>query len=167
MQELELRLEVIKEAAIEKDDENSNFRTYLKNIDGVKLDAKVFELQKNITSKINCLACGNCCKTFMISIDDENAERAAAFLKLSKTEFIVQYTDKGMQGSILNKIPCHFLCSNNMCSIYESRPTDCSSFPHLDKPGFQKRLLSTIDNYGVCPIVYNVFEQLKTEYQFI
>ena len=35
------------------------------------------------------------------------------------------------------------------------------SFPHLDKEEFVTRLWAVVDNYSICPIVFNVYEILK------
>lgn len=166
MQTLELRLPVIKQLAAEKLEENMRFRNWLQALNGAELDKIVFVLQEQVTSQIDCLACGNCCKTFMISLSDNEAAKLAAFTKKDIDSFMSEFTDRGSGSRIFNKIPCHFLCADNTCSVYEARPNDCRSFPHLDVPGFQQRLMSVIDNYGVCPIVFNVFEQLKMKYGF-
>jgi Fe-S-cluster containining protein len=59
-------------------------------------------------------------------------------------------------------IPCPFL-KDNKCINYEYRPKDCQSYPHLQKEDFVFRLWGVIDNYSICPIVFNVFEILKKE----
>ncbi|MBW1737720.1 MAG: hypothetical protein JRJ69_09220 [Deltaproteobacteria bacterium] len=50
-----------------------------------------------------------------------------------------------------------------MCSHYELRPEACRSFPHLHKEEFVSRLMGVIQNYAVCPIIFNVYERLKNE----
>lgn len=50
--------------------------------------------------------------------------------------------------------------------IYKSRPEDCRSYPHKHKSDFLSRTLGFIDNYEICQIVYNLFEQLKEELGF-
>ena len=61
---------------------------------------------------------------------------------------------------IINTIPCHFL-KGTSCSIYEHRFTECREFPHLNKPHFRGRLFGTMQYYEICPIIFNVVEQLK------
>jgi Fe-S-cluster containining protein len=61
---------------------------------------------------------------------------------------------------ILKGKPCKFL-RNKKCTIYSSRPFDCRSYPHLHKKDFTFRLFAVLNNYSVCPIVFNVYEELK------
>ncbi|MCK9399351.1 MAG: YkgJ family cysteine cluster protein [Bacteroidales bacterium] len=66
---------------------------------------------------------------------------------------------------ILKGNPCIFL-NGNKCEIYKSRPNDCKSFPHLQKRGFTTRLIGIIEYSMICPIVFNVFEELKIAMKF-
>ncbi|MFZ4394680.1 MAG: YkgJ family cysteine cluster protein [Kiritimatiellia bacterium] len=61
-----------------------------------------------------------------------------------------------------NRRPCPFL-SENRCRVYEHRPDTCRSYPHLQKKEFVFRLTQAVGNCSVCPIVFNVYERLKTE----
>ena len=63
---------------------------------------------------------------------------------------------------IFKELPCPFL-RNNKCSNYGYRPKDCKSYPHLHKKDFIFRLWGVVENYEICPIVFNVYEQLKIE----
>jgi hypothetical protein len=60
-------------------------------------------------------------------------------------------------------LPCPFL-SGNTCTVYDVRPEDCRSYPHLRKGEFVFRLMGVVCNCAVCPIVYNVLERLKGEF---
>jgi hypothetical protein len=62
-------------------------------------------------------------------------------------------------------LPCPFLIDKK-CSVYDSRPDDCRSYPHLHKNEFLSRLFGVIDNYSICPIVFNVYEELKYKLHF-
>ena len=49
---------------------------------------------------------------------------------------------------------------------YEVRPEDCRSYPHIWKNGFATRLMGVLNNYSICSIVFNVYEQLKSEFKY-
>ena len=85
---------------------------------------------------------------------------------MSPEEIVEDYTETDDMGDRFFKhAPCKFL-KDRKCTIYEDRPEDCSSYPHLHKDDFIFRLWGIIDNYSVCPIVFNVFEKLKDELNF-
>lgn len=165
-QALELNLKKIAAEALLREEENFAFRSFLKGCDPQETDEKVHHLNKDISAHIDCTTCGNCCRTFMISLDNEDIVRSSAYVDMQPDEFKRKYLEESSEGNyIFSRIPCHFL-HENKCTIYEGRPEDCRSFPHLHKKGFTSRLLSAIDHYGICPIVYNVMEALKAETGF-
>ena len=88
----------------------------------------------------------------------------SAGLKISEEELVGKYLEAGEEPStfIFNKTPCPFLTGND-CSVYEHRPQDCRSYPHLHKKEFDTRLIQAVRNCSVCPVVFNVFERLKNE----
>jgi len=81
-------------------------------------------------------------------------------------DFKIEFTEKDEDGDLHFKLlPCPFLLDKK-CSIYDSRPADCKSYPHLHKKDFLSRLFGVIDNYSNCPIVFNVYEELKIKFHF-
>jgi Fe-S-cluster containining protein len=82
-------------------------------------------------------------------------------LNITPDQFKTKYVDKDEDGdNILNQLPCPFL-NDNKCTQYDSRPVDCESYPHLHKKDFVFRLIGVVNNYSICPIVFNVYEALK------
>jgi Fe-S-cluster containining protein len=73
--------------------------------------------------------------------------------------------DKFEDTKYLKDSPCKYLV-DKVCMIYVDRPEDCKSYPHTHKRNFISRTLGMIENYGICPIVYNVYENLKVELRF-
>jgi hypothetical protein len=152
--------------AVEREEENEAFRSFLEQRDTVMIDEKVAEINLAVSGEIDCTACGNCCRKLMISILPQEEPFFAEHFQLPAAEAREKYLSGGLSGDhIMTSMPCVFLAGNR-CSIYSSRFTDCSAFPHLDKPGFTRRLWSTLTNYGICPIIFNVVENLKTEVDF-
>jgi uncharacterized protein len=82
---------------------------------------------------------------------------------MSTAEFVERFVIKDEDGDmVLRDSPCPFQVGN-LCAVYDHRPEDCRSFPHLHKEGFVFRLMPGVQNCSVCPIVFNVFERLKDE----
>jgi uncharacterized protein len=163
-----INLPFIAAEAIAKEDENFAFRAYLKSKDDEEVDKLTQPLGSKYTKAIDCTQCGNCCKTYMVSVDDNDIEKLAKGLQISIADCKAQYIEGSNETGdyFMNSIPCKLL-KNNKCTVYEHRPVTCAEFPHVHKPFFTSRLLQMISNYGVCPIVYHVMEDLKKQYAFI
>ena len=164
---LELNLEKIALLGEQNSEENIDFRTFLKGQDFKKVDRIVHRLDKEIKSQIDCQECGNCCESLRPCVTDKEIDKLSRIAKCSKSDFISQYTETDDLDDIkyLKDTPCKFL-NNKSCSIYPDRPGDCKSYPHTQKPEFIARTLGMIDNYGICSIVFNLFERLKPELGF-
>jgi uncharacterized protein len=161
---LETDLQVIAANAEKHETENLRFREFLQQMEGSEIDKIVFKLNDAVTPRIDCTQCGNCCRSLMINVDDADAGRLSAHLKLDKETFYNRYVERSSQGllAVMNAIPCHFL-QENKCTVYAARPNECREFPGLHHPGFTKRLFTIFMHYGRCPIIYNVVEALKKE----
>ena len=156
----------IKNKALELEAENVQFQDFLRNLDSLSLDKAVFELSEAISPKIECTDCGNCCKSLMVNIDENEANHLSAHLGQTREEFDQNYLDKGESGRmVINAIPCHFLVGNS-CSVYTHRFAGCKEFPAFHVPDFNKRLFTTYMHYDRCPIIFNVMETLKVDTGF-
>jgi hypothetical protein len=158
---IETNLLTISSLSIAREHENERFKMFLQQIDGGQIDSKVLELNHNITPKIDCTQCGNCCKSLMITVSDEEANVLSSALNQTRENFDEQYLEKGSNGLMLiNTIPCTFL-SDNKCTVYENRFAGCREFPAMHLPNFKQRLFTSFMHYNRCPIIFNVIEQLK------
>jgi uncharacterized protein len=164
---IEIDLEYIKKMGAEREDENWEFRAFLKQQDLTRqeIDSIVHEITEGVSSEIDCTKCGNCCKQIRPVLDEEDISKFVLGLDMPVSEFKEQYLgakDDHSSKFRLNELPCPFL-ENDQCANYEHRPKDCRSYPHLHKRGFVSRLWRVVDNYEICPIVFHVYEQLKAE----
>ena len=156
----------IKTISEEKLDENDAFRSYLQKIDSNELDKKVHAINDIITPQIDCTQCGACCRQLMINVTEEEKLKVAHHLQIIPEDFKDKYLEESMQGKlIMSSIPCHFLAESK-CTVYENRFTECRAFPHLHETNFKGRLFGTLVHYAMCPIIYNVVEELKLEVGF-
>ncbi len=159
---METDLIKIQNIAKEREDENWSFRSFLKSHEVRNLDKIVHKLFKQISEAIDCTACGNCCKKMQPTLKKRDVEKLSKSLNITPDQFVTKYVDKDENGdNILNLLPCPFL-NNNKCTEYDSRPVDCDSYPHLHKKDFVFRLIGVVNNYSLCPIVFNVYEALKS-----
>jgi Fe-S-cluster containining protein len=158
---MEIDLIKIKKLARKRENENWNFRTFLKGYAGKNLDSMVHTLFQLVSESIDCTTCGNCCKKIQPVLMQNDIHTLSKALSISPAEFKKQYLHKDQEETdVFKQIPCPFL-SDNKCIHYEARPADCKSFPHIHKKHFTSRLMDVIHNYSICPIVFNVYEELK------
>lgn len=157
------RVELLAQA---QEDLNWEFRAHLKGLamTDAELDALVHETFKSVSSQIDCGKCANCCKKLAPHLTKTDIFRLASLLGVSEDAFRRQYLaidGKDDSGRFpLKGPPCPFL-DRNRCGVYEGRPEDCRSFPHLEKPDFRSRLIEAVRNCSVCPISFNVMEALR------
>jgi len=159
-------LNVIRRLGIQNEDKNYRFRSFLKTKDPEKIDRIVHQLNEEYSAKIDCTQCGNCCSEISPLVDVDDVEKLSTSVGMSLAEFKKKYTKKDEDGDLcLNQIPCSFL-KDKKCTLYQMRPKECISYPHLYKSDFTSRLLGVIHNYSICPIVFNVYEELKIRMNF-
>ncbi len=119
------------------------------------------DLHEEAFSKINCLECGNCCKGYSPRFKTTDIKRIAKYLKIKDGDLINNYLRVDEEGDyVMRSAPCSFLGDDNMCSIYDARPSDCERFPYTDEDVLIKRQTLTLKNSTFCPAVYYVLEKL-------
>lgn len=111
---------------------------------------------------IDCLKCANCCKTMAPTFKRTEVKRIAEHLGMSYEQYFKKYLKVDKEGDIMNRsTPCQHLGKDNMCSIYEIRPSDCSGFPHTHKRDFTEFIPEThIQNVDYCPATYFIVEKM-------
>lgn len=163
---LEICIREIEQLAKQREDANWEFRCYLKGcgLSSSRIDAVVHRLCGEISREIDCTKCANCCKAIAPVLKPADILRLAKRLKLSSEEFRSRFLVHDLENDrlMLKGVPCPFL-RDNLCTVYDDRPNNCRSYPHLHKKGFVFRLNQAFSNCSVCPIVFNVYEYLKLE----
>ena len=166
---MKIDIEKIKKLAKQREDENWSFRCNLKasDISSEKIDQEIATLFQKYSSEIDCTQCGNCCREITPILQEHDVQRIANALGLSISAVRNKYLSTGEDGDLtFNSRPCPFL-SGNICWIYESRPDDCRSYPHLHKGEFIFKTIQAFDNCFICPIVFYVYEGLKVRFSYI
>lgn len=163
--DIELNLEKIKKLGRVREDENFDFRAFLKQQDPERVDKIVHRLNREVSEQIDCTTCGNCCMKLKPLVTDHDIDRLSTRLNLPGEQIKKDYTETEEGEQQFKHLPCCFL-KEKKCTVYENRPDDCRSYPHLHKDHFTSRLFQVIANYSICPIVFNVYERLKSELRF-
>ncbi len=136
--------------------------TTLKHSQPSNIDQIAQECDQNIRHQIDCLKCGNCCRTSVTDFNSSDIKRASKFLGISRKQFIKKYLIEDFGGEFVTiSAPCPFLnLDDNTCSIYEVRPFVCQSFPHTQRDSFLQRIHAHKANVNMCPITYHVVEAI-------
>ena len=127
-----------------------------------ELDSKAFDLTQKAYSKIDCLSCGQCCRTTVTTFTLEDINKASKSMGISKKQFIHKYLFLDLDGQYTTiSVPCPFLnLDDNKCKIYEARPHACRSFPHTDRKKFLTRKKVHFENVKFCGITEYVLDGL-------
>ena len=142
-------------------DHEKKYKQFLQKPDKKSLLKVLPDLHDEAFEKIYCLDCAACCKNYSPRFKGPDIKRISKHVGMRETEFIDKYLVMDNDGDyVANTKPCPFLGSDNFCSIYDKRPTDCERFPYTDEDVFFKRPAITLKNVTFCPAVFHVFERL-------
>jgi uncharacterized protein len=137
------------------------YKQFIGRADKNKVLKQLPDLHEEAFSKIDCLNCAACCKNYSPRFKTPDIKRISKYLGLRESVFIDTYLLLDSEGDyVVKSKPCAFLGSDNRCSIYEVRPSDCSRFPYTDEDVLLKRPAITLKNSTFCPAVYFVLERL-------
>ncbi len=137
------------------------YARFLAKADKNKVLKQLPELHEKATNAVDCLQCAACCKNYSPRFKTPDIKRIAKLLNLKEGAFIDKYLKIDEEGDyVLQSHPCPFLGADNFCSIYESRPSDCTRFPYTDEDVLLKRKQLTLKNSTFCPIVHVVLDAL-------
>jgi uncharacterized protein len=118
--------------------------------------------------KVNCQSCGNCCKTMTPTWKKSEINRLAAHLGMTYQEFYDKwlYTEEGT-GDIMNaSTPCQFFdMKKGLCKVYDLRPHDCATFPHLYRKDFKDQIDLYTANLHRCPATLEAMEFIHRAYK--
>lgn len=137
------------------------YKQFLQRADKNKVLKQLPDLHEEAFEKIDCLQCANCCRNYSPRFKTPDVKRIAKHLRMKESVFIETYLKVDEEGDFVVKTaPCPFLGSDNFCTIYEERPSDCRRFPYTDEDVIIKRQALTLKNTSFCPITYYVVEKL-------
>ena len=145
-----------------KSEENKKFLQSLKKKDARRVDKAFHKTHEKVFEELDCLECGNCCKTTSPIFYQNDIERVGKALRTKPGDFIEKYllVDED-QDYVLKSSPCPFLGADNHCSVYEDRPKACREYPHTNRKKMVQIMDLTHKNTLVCPAVFEIVERLK------
>lgn len=126
------------------------------------LDDVIHRLHDEAFESFCCLDCANCCKTIGPRLTGKDIDRLAGHFRIKPSSFVEQYVQIDEDGDyIFKEHPCPFLLHDNYCMVYENRPKACREYPHTDRKRFIQILDLSHKNCETCPVVYDLFQELK------
>jgi uncharacterized protein len=129
-----------------------------------EFDTLMHEAHEKAFSCVDCLQCGNCCKTTGPMFTDKDITRISKHLKMKEPAFVAKYLRRDEDDFIvLQEVPCPFLGSDNYCSIYDVRPKACKEYPHTDRVKQKQILGLTLENEKVCPAVEMMLKDITAQ----
>ena len=133
-----------------------------KDIPDSKLNNLVRQVDTEVFSKTDCLACGNCCKSAPPIVTKKDIKRIAKYLNITAKQFERRFVIQDINGELsFDRIPCNFLGEDNYCSIYEVRPNACKDFPHIQSGQFNKRKKLHSINSQMCPAASEILNTIE------
>ncbi|HEY0222563.1 MAG TPA: YkgJ family cysteine cluster protein [Lactovum miscens] len=153
-----------RDLAQQKHKEHAKFLAQVKKKPPKHLDEITAEIHYEVFREIDCTKCANCCKTLGPDFKEADIERIAKYLRMSLQGFEAKYLRVDEDGDkVFQAMPCPFLGTDDLCTIYESRPKACRDFPHTDRKKIYQINHLTLKNTEYCPAVYEFVEKLKTK----
>ena len=93
-------------------------------------------VDRDVLKAFACTGCGTCCRwTGSVLLTDRDIAEMAVAMELSEQEFIDRHArlaPNRIQLALIDQSDgsCSFL-EGDRCSIYETRPEQCRSFPYV------------------------------------
>ena len=145
-----------------KAEENKKFLQSLRKKDARRVDNAFHQTHDEVFDELDCLTCGNCCKTTSPIFYQNDIERVGKALRMKPGDFIERYLRVDEDHDyVLKSSPCPFLGTDNRCSVYEHRPKACREYPHTNRKKMVQIMDLTQRNTLVCPAVFEIVERLK------
>jgi len=165
VQQKSMNIPSLPEKARKVEKETKQFFKSIKKNRLRELDDTIHAIHQKVFDEIDCLECGNCCRSLGPRLTDRDIERISQTFRIKPQEFVSQYlrVDED-KDYVFREMPCPFLGSDNYCSIYGNRPKACREYPHTDRKKFFQIHALTIKNAETCPAVFEILEHLRKEF---
>ncbi len=121
-----------------------------------------------VMARIDCTACGRCCRHTGPVVDEADATRLAAGLGLSVAGLRRRFLRPMWPGAAevdqvwLLPAPCPFH-DGRLCTVYPHRPQPCRDFPQAVGADPVERLAVWVETAAFCPITFNTLAWWEAE----
>jgi|GEM_PF-2659119 len=132
------------------------------------LAERLADLLAAVMARIDCTACGRCCRHMGPVVDDADAARLAAGLGLSVAGLRRRFLRPMWPGAAeadqvwLLPAPCP-LHDGRLCTVYPRRPQPCRDFPQAVGADPVERLAIWVETAAFCPITFNTLARWEAE----
>ena len=158
-----MNLARFREMAQTRAKENKKFLNSLRKKDSRNVDDIFHATHEAVFEEVDCLSCGNCCRTTSPIFYQTDIERVSKALKMRPGDFIEKYLRIDEDNDfVLKAAPCPFLGEDNLCAVYADRPKACREYPHTHRKKMVQIMDLTYKNTLVCPAVLEMVERLKS-----
>lgn len=159
---------IVAESAVRKQDENWQFRTFIKMGRGgsrSKINALAEQFGRQAEAQMDCTTCGACCKDICVPISEEEHACLAKHAGLTPADFASRHmSTSDADEPAMEAKPCVFL-NGTLCSVYEDRPSACRGYPYIGGD-VSTKMISILERAETCPIVFEMLEQLKAALRY-
>jgi len=146
--------------------QSAAFKSLIKQLRKLKpaqLDTLINSAHIAWFDQIDCLDCGNCCRSLGPRLSPADIDSLAQANRVKPAKFIDSHLRIDEDGDyVFQQMPCPFLAADNYCMVYEKRPKACRDYPHTHQRNLATMLQLTLKNAETCPVVYGILSELLT-----
>lgn len=145
-----------------KHDEIVKKMRHLSKHDTSGFDRDVWGFHDEVFDRIDCLDCGNCCRTMSPRYRETDIKLLCKATGENPVAFKKRYLKQDGEGVgyVLRELPCPLQNGDNTCSEYELRTLSCKDFPHTKERNIQKHLVGLAYDSLVCPAAFLIIEKI-------
>lgn len=158
-----MNLRAFRQKLLDKQPRLRRFLTRIENTPPRGLSKMTVAADALAWKDVDCLTCGNCCRSMTPTFTPADVKRISAHLSMTPEAFREKWLYKDREGDWMNtRRPCQFFNTTDFkCSIYEVRPIDCAGFPHLTKRAPRDYIHVYKQNTEYCPATQRWVEHLE------
>jgi Uncharacterised protein family (UPF0153). len=139
---------------------------HLERFSRTGFDQTVARYHDEVFEKIDCMQCGNCCRSIGPRMRDKDIKIVCKEIGETPKAFAARYLKPDVDPDfyVMKSLPCPFLNGDISCSVYEKRPLSCEEFPYTRMHGVQRHLVRLGYSSQFCPAAALIVRRIIEEY---